>query len=683
MINSSSDSLNINNSNIYNNNHSDYYGDSIFFEPNNRIINTQNINNYHESRIINQNNNYRLIPFGLDESSINLNDIYSDNLSNNYIKFQSMDKSTNNENILENNLFNINSQNSQMKQKSSKILKYLLKNNLIKENKIIENDMILTKEKQSFEKELKNNVDKLKCKSCNQIPKQFFICPDCYSIYCKNCLGKDDTKKLTFCKNCKKLKPKENFIKMPIFNKILTYINSIKENNEKLFNNKIKDNLDKNKILCSEKIHNINAEEDFLNININDFRIGNEAKAVYFCIECQKPFCSDCILDYKLKKNKKENNIDNINSNENCNIIGKDKDKDKDDVNNTFEKEDEKIKKHNFAHPIFKIDLLKDIGIFDLLYEKEKSENIAVKLDLFEQYFNERIDHLNKRKQNILLFLDYIKKIYISKVEEVINELKNISKEKNEKIKIINQKNEEVSKFLNSIKTKYDLKNDKSIKIIKEFLNDLSNFHKIPDEIKGKASKYMKFKGIFDLEEITNYKSNINLKTSNYLNNSKIKITYEKNKDLSEDDENENIIIEEKKINVIYNLEERKKNDNDANNKKANEFFEPILINYNCDKNKFINLSEIQKNVISKKKGEEAAKINNKIYNFFFNEDEVYDDSDSIIINTNPFMNKKNDAEEHLIREKKYYAEINIKDLKKINDDSYEIDFEIYNIKIF
>ena len=677
MINSSSDSINNNNNDNsialnYNRNN---YEEPFSFEDNNAVMGNQNDNNYNESRI-DIHNNTNLLNSAL---SYNINDINdSDSIIHDSIinGAEPRDNSINNENILEENLINKNNQNSFKGQENSKFMQYLINNNLISENNIIENDKLINKEKQYFDNRLNNATNNLKCKSCEQIPNEFFICSYCYSIFCENCLGKDGNNKSKFCINCKtSIRSKEHFIKIPIFSKILSYIERIKENNEKLFNNKMRDNFDKNKILCSEDIHNIN-KEDFLKINISDFKIDNEAKAVYFCLECQKPFCSDCILNYKLKKNKREKNINNNNI-ANNNIIEKNEDEENDNINSISEKEKEIINKHKFTHPIFKIDFLKDVGIFDLLYEKSKSENIISNLDLFEQHINERIDNLNKNKQYITSFLDYIKKIYISKIEEVINELKNISKEKNEKIKIIKEKNEELGNFLNKLKTKSDLKNNKNISDLKQFLNNFNYFHKIPEEIKKKSNKYIKFKGVFDLEEITNFKSNINLNTSNFLNNSKIKIKYDKNFDLNIDEsenENENKIIEEKKINIIYNSAEPK---NNLKNKKENEFSIPILINYNCDKNKFISLSEIPKDEINEKNDKEI-----NMYDFMLGDEE-----DNESFNSNPFLYKKFKKKEKSLKGlkngKNYSTEINVNELKKITDDCYDINFEIYNFKIF
>ena len=692
MINSSSDSLNNNNNNPYNAYNSFHFNEPLLFEQPN-IIDVQNDNGYRESRLDIQNNS-NLLNSGsynslnnINESNSNINsNSNSDNHTFDIFDFKSKDKNINYEKNSEDNLILLNEQNSSLEQENSKFIQYLIKNNIINENNIIENDISINKEKKNFDNILNDVMNKLKCKSCHKIPNEFFICSSCYSIFCENCLGKDGTKMLKFCINCKKLiRTKEHFIKIPIFNKILTYINSMKENNEKLYNDKMQENLDKNKILCSGDIHNIN-NDDFLKMDLNDLKNGeplnNKVKAIYFCIECLKPFCSDCILNYKLKKNKKiENDIkDNIN---NINIEI-DKDKEIDNLNKINEKENETIKKHNYTHPIFKIDLLKDIGIFDLLYEKTKSENIISNLDLIDGYVNDRIEHLNKNKQNLILFLDYIKNIYIKKIEEVINNLKNISKEKADKIQLIKQKCIDLDKFLKNLKTKNDLKNNKNINTMNILLTEFNSFHKIPDEIKKKANKLIKFKGLFDLEQISNFKSDINLNASIFLNNSKIMVRYDNKENGKENDEseneNENKIVEEKKINVTCNIKENTEDYNKKNNKKTNEFSIPILINHHSDKNKFINLSEISRNILNKKSDDEENK--------FFDLSQDIDEG-NISFGPNPFRNnnkydkKSQFKEQKKEKEKKYSTEININEFKKISDDCYKIDFELYNLKIF
>ena len=453
----------------------------------------ENPNNYHESRTENQNSN--LLSSANNYNSINNNESNSENeieISNDKIsKDNSFLKYVNES---EDNLININKSFKDLEK--NKFILYLKNNNYIKNNYFfLEEDNLINKDKKKYEENMYNIMNKLKCKGCFQLPNEFFICSLNNTILCENCLGREDEKNKDYklCISCNSLvTSNDHFIKLPILNKIISYINKTKENNEKLFDFRIKEFLDKNIILCSDDIHNIINKEDFL-ININDIKNDElMIKAVYFCMECLKPFCSDCILNYKLKHKK----------NPNKNII------------NDLEKDNDINEKHNFSHPIFKIDLLKDIGVFDLLYEKDKCQKIIEELSSFDKSINDKIEYLDNNKKNIILFFDYIKNIYIEIVDEIIIDLKNIAQEKKEKIEIIKDKSQELSNFLNSIKIKKDLKNSDNIKYIKQLLNDLNSFHKIPYEIKKKARKFIKFKGAFNLEELSDFTLDFNINKS-------------------------------------------------------------------------------------------------------------------------------------------------------------------------
>ena len=149
------------------------------------------------------------------------------------------------------------------------------------------------------------------------------------------------------------------------------------------------------------------------------------------------------------------------------------------------------------------------------------------------------------------------------------------------------------------------------------------------------------------------------------------------NKNIDEKKENNennnNIILEEKKVAIIYN----KKNENYFNkNKNFKDFYSyPILINNNMKKG-FLKLIEKKKKIIQKN----FKKIRDNIINII-NYEEDNDDSNF----ANPFRDLANEKKD-LVKEidnKKYMIEININDLKKLNDDFYNINFEIYNFNIF
>ena len=546
---------------------------------------------------------------------------------------------------------------------NNKFLLYLKMNNLIRNYNLLEKDRDVNKKKKNFQNKLNETMDNIKCKICAKTPKVFYICKKTKELICQDCLEKEpvENKNFKYCLVCKQLIfSKEHFVELPIFNKIISYIDTIKGNNNKLFDDKIKNNMDKNVILCSEKIHEQNYKKernDILNSDVKEeynFYSSNLTKAFYFCIECQRPFCSDCILSYKLKQNGNNYNIEN-NKNE---IIDNEQKKDNIDDNNQNQ--------HSHTHHIFKIDLIKEFGLFDLLYEKDKAKEIMSDLDSIDKKINDKIEDLNLNKQRMISFIDYIKNIYVHKIEEIIDKLKSINEEKSENIKIILENSKKLSNFINNFKSKNDFKKMDNKNSLKEFINVFESFHTIPYDIYKKFNSFINVKGTFNVNELNTFSFNFFLesyvKQKIPLNKKEfLKIIYENktenNKLLEKKDEEEKKINEEDKIKI--RIKRRGKNEY---NKKIKEYYScRILINNN--NNELIEM----KDTLKKKK---MKKIK-------FNEDDLFQNNNARFIS---FEKDLNDDEMY---EKKYLTELNINSLKKLGDISYNINFEIYDFYIY
>ena len=551
---------------------------------------------------------------------------------------------------------------------NNKFMLYLNMNNLIK-NSLFENERDVNKKKKDFQNKFNEIMDNIKCKICEKTPKVFFICKKNREVICQNCLEKDleQNKSFKYCLLCKQLIfSKQHFVELPILNKMISYIDTIKFNNNKLFDDKIKNNMDKIVISCSEIIHEkgktkidslinkIVKQEDNFSAN------NNHMKAVYFCMECLRPFCSDCILNYKLKENEKNNN--NSKEDDKNEIIDEEKMNKKEDNN-----DDNNQNQHNHNHQIFKLDLIKEFGLFDLLYEKLKAKEIISELDSIDKKINDKIEDLNLNKKRMLTFIDYIKNIYVQKIDEIIDKLKSINKENSEKIKIILEKSKKLSDFFNIFKSKNDFKKIKNKNSLKEFINEFESFHTIPYDIFKKVNSFIKVKGRFNIKGLNTFSIDLFLKhcvKQNIPLNKKefLKIEYEyKNKNinkiLGEKDEEVNKINEEDKIRVKI-----KKKEKSEKNKKYKEYYSSrILINNNNNE-----LIEMKDEPIKKK----TKKIK-------FNEDDLFQNNNARFINVEKELN---DDE---IYEKKYLAEFTINSLKKINDTLYNISFEIYDFYIY
>ena len=545
---------------------------------------------------------------------------------------------------------------------NNRFILYLKMNNLLKNDYLLENDRDANRKKNIFQYKFNKIMDTIKCKICEKTPKVFYICKTTKELVCQNCLEKDqENKKSKYCNICNQLiYSKEHFLELPVFNKILSYINTIKGNNNKLFEDKIKDNMNKSIIICSEKIHEQNhkkEDNDFFKLNFKEeysFDTYNQMKAVYFCMECQRPFCSDCILSYKLKG--KENIINDNIKEDNKNIINDNINK-KDNINN-----DKNQIQHNHSHPIFKIDLIKEFGIFDLLYEKQNTKEIMSDLDSVDKKINDKIEYLNLKKKRMLSFIDYIKNLYVQKIDEIIDKLKTINKEKSAQIKIILEKSQELSNFLNIFKPKNDFKKINNKNSLKEFINIFESFHKVPYDIYKKINSLIKIKGNFNIKDLNSFSFDLNL--NNYVKQEipfykkeNLKIIHENqnennNKIFEIKNEEENKINEEDKIKIKI-----KKKVKDENNKKTKEYYNcRILINNN--KNEFIEMKPKTKKIK-------------------FSKDYSFQN------NSNIFISLEKDLNDEEIYEKKYLAEFNINSLKKVDDALHNINFEIYDFKIY
>ena len=149
--------------------------------------------NYQELPVDNQNSN--LLNSYMENSFNTFNNSNSDNdinIFNDYYPVKINDKNYyDNEDISDDNLIKVDNPDSLKEEENNKFLLYLIKNNFISENYILEKDISINKEKNSFDKKINNIINKLKCKGCLKMPNDFFICSFCKSIFCENCLGKE------------------------------------------------------------------------------------------------------------------------------------------------------------------------------------------------------------------------------------------------------------------------------------------------------------------------------------------------------------------------------------------------------------------------------------------------------------------------------------------------------------
>ena len=487
--------------------------------------------------------------------------------------------------------FDLNNQKEEKIQikndEENKTLLFFKSHNFTNDNNIIKRDGKINEDKKYHENLLYNLEDDMKCVICLNRFKEPLLCPYCHHFFCKLCIMKWFDENKENCVYCRKNMKLNDFIEISAFRNVLSFLDNVKENNNSYFSDKIKNNIDNVIILCSNKIHekkeneenNINNENETINDKKNKSKDKeniynediNEIKADYYCFDCNKPFCSDCLC-----------------------------------LN-----DDGYINGHNIDHTVFNIEILNEIKLFDLLYEKENNKTIE-EIEKLNGDIKEEINNLNIKKNNTLLFIEYIKNTYIKWVENKINDLKNMIKKNEEEINKIKSIFNDLDNFVNNLKNEKNIKNSKNKEEIKHNLQLLNGFDQIPEETKNIIKDIQIIKGNIKISEHMNKIIEIDISkftsnTYNIENNLSLILINEDNK---KNNYNNNPFLEyylQLEDNKINKFESKENNDNKKKQLKLivkwdesiyyfienHRYFFPILFN---NENKFVLFDEIQEN---------------------------------------------------------------------------------------
>ena len=263
------------------------------------------------------------------------------------------------------------------------------------------------------ESEIENNIrDYLKCYICLTKVIKPKMCKYCKKISCEKCINKW-MEKYDFCGICKKkLNPNQDLIPLPILDDMAAYfINNIDSHPKILQNNNpnILKNENKN-AQSSNPNNNMNVIEQNNNAQNIDICPIHNYKIEYYCIQCDKYFCSNCLVFFGKEIKKHENHL----------IIPISK------INNLNLKEAfDEYKKLSITNNILdnNIDLCK----VKLRENQIKKGEIANFLDLIRDLYIQKIEE-NSKTNDIPLFSEELKKINI--IDKSIEyEIKEISKE--------------------------------------------------------------------------------------------------------------------------------------------------------------------------------------------------------------------------------------------------------------
>jgi hypothetical protein len=400
-------------------------------------------------------------------------------------------------------------------------------------------------------KQLEEQVnDIIHCFICFGKVYKPYMCPECHKLCCQDCLKNWYSKGGTNCAMCKTLLNFDKFIPIPWMDDLSEYMIQEQSKINKRKNENYKNSIyfenedEKNKKNDFENKNNDNEDN-----NMNFCKKHPENYLKYYCIECNKNYCSDCIV---FPKNEK---------------------------------------KSHSKHNILKIS---DIKNFDLqnsidLYQEIKNKKYLIN-EKFAIFQNKLLE-LQFEKENKLYYIDKFKTNIIKDIDNNIEDLKEIQgnfknnkldiKDKmpsfNEKIKEIIQ-NKDYNGYQNL------LNQIKNININNESIHEIKSFCLSNHDILLKTFQ-------FDLIEIENLKDPENIDLYN--------------KEFKKIIKDVNVVIDIKKLedngDIIFNIKLEKKSDDENEDEEFKTNFYISLSYFDNSERNFQNIEITQYNNSNKK----------------------------------------------------------------------------------
>ena len=400
-----------NNQNMYNNYGQNNYG--------NRLNNVQNNMNYSfsfnpKSQILakpnfnfNQNNNQYMPNQNMNNQNISKSNINYQNINN-----FNQNLNTNNNNYNNNNNSNFNP---------------------------------------NFAQQIQNN-NGIKCELCLQKQKNVKKCPICNSAYCENCLN-DWIKAHKTCFKCK------NKINLNAFISL--------QNNDDNSNNIIKNSQQNNIIEKDSNNKQLNSKNKYQKYNFSNFQNNNiineneneneedenqkycpthKSKIDYFCVQCEKYYCSNCLLFYN----------------------------------------SEVVKQHQ-GHIILQLSKMNDSRIQEVLNEYKKLSVTKNSLDNLVGLSNLKIRENEIKKCEIINFMNLITEEYLKKIDEDSKELNSIMNDLKKKKESIENSINSIPNGFNNIVNSNDYVQGNVVSKELQKINQIDN--NLKNQIKEKADK--------------------------------------------------------------------------------------------------------------------------------------------------------------------------------------------------
>ena len=239
-------------------------------------------------------------------------------------------------------------------------------------------------EEMKKELELENQIrDHLKCYICLTKVMKPKMCKYCKKICCESCIDKWLSAH-DYCGICKHQVTSQDMIPLPFLDDMSSYfINNI-DNHPKFQPNNQGNKKNPGNNILNEK--NNSNDDEIINIDENnkDICLKHRSKIDFYCVQCNKYFCSNCLVFFG-----------------------------------------EEVKRHK-NHLILQTSKMNDLGIKEAINEYKKLPKTKNIIENFIGLIKLKINENDIRKAEAINFINLIKDLYINKIDESSSELKNM-----------------------------------------------------------------------------------------------------------------------------------------------------------------------------------------------------------------------------------------------------------------
>ena len=238
-------------------------------------------------------------------------------------------------------------------------------------------------EQMKKELELENQIrDHLKCYICLTKVNKPKMCKFCKKICCQACIDKWLLNH-DYCGICKHKVSSQDMITLPFLDDMTSYfINNIDNHPKNNPNNNIQNNNISIKRINDE--NNIINEEDEDSNSNKDICQTHNNKIDYYCIQCNKYYCSNCLVFFGKEANIHQN------------------------------------------HLILQVAKMNDLGIKDAINEYKKLPETKKIIDNLIGLINFKLRENEIKKSEVKNFMNLIRDLYVKKIDETSQELNTI-----------------------------------------------------------------------------------------------------------------------------------------------------------------------------------------------------------------------------------------------------------------